>query len=149
MILMHSGIGPKNHLSEMSIGCKVDLPGVGENLIDHPIVYTSYQTNDPDLTLDRLFYNNSEALASAIEEWRQTKTGPLSKFVFGCFALKRIDETIEDSVWEAAKSKQQCSDPTGQLPTQPHVEFFNSELYLVPPDLPSQGQSNGHVFREK
>ena len=38
MILMHSGIGPKEHLTEMNIDCKVDLPGVGENLIDHPIV---------------------------------------------------------------------------------------------------------------
>ena len=38
MILMHSGIGPRDHLAEMNIDCKVNLPGVGENLIDHPIV---------------------------------------------------------------------------------------------------------------
>jgi choline dehydrogenase len=35
---MHSGIGRRDHLVEMNIDCKVDLPGVGENLIDHPIV---------------------------------------------------------------------------------------------------------------
>lgn len=38
MILMHSGIGPKDHLKEIGIDCKVNLPGVGENLQDHPIV---------------------------------------------------------------------------------------------------------------
>lgn len=38
IILMHSGIGRRDHLVEMNIDCKVDLPGVGENLIDHPIV---------------------------------------------------------------------------------------------------------------
>lgn len=139
---MHSGIGPKHHLSDMNIDCKVDLPGVGENLMDHPIVYTSYQINDPDLTLDRMFYNNPDARALAIQQWNDNKTGPLARFIFGCFALKRIDQSIQDPVWEAAKAEQQCHDPSGQLLTQPHVEFFNSELYLVPPDLHSESQSN-------
>ena len=37
-ILMLSGIGPADHLREHGIGCRVDLPGVGANLIDHPEV---------------------------------------------------------------------------------------------------------------
>lgn len=41
---MHSGIGQREHLTKMNIECKIDLPGVGENLIDHPIV--------SDITLD-------------------------------------------------------------------------------------------------
>jgi len=35
---MHSGIGCKEHLAKVDISCKVDLPGVGSNLQDHPIV---------------------------------------------------------------------------------------------------------------
>ena len=35
-ILMLSGIGPKNHLSEVGIPSHIDLPGVGQNLSDHP-----------------------------------------------------------------------------------------------------------------
>jgi choline dehydrogenase len=34
-ILMLSGIGPKQHLADHGIDCKVDLPGVGQNLQDH------------------------------------------------------------------------------------------------------------------
>ncbi|HZP30748.1 MAG TPA: GMC family oxidoreductase N-terminal domain-containing protein, partial [Acidimicrobiia bacterium] len=34
-LLMRSGIGPARHLAELGIECTVDLPGVGENLVDH------------------------------------------------------------------------------------------------------------------
>ncbi len=37
-LLMLSGIGPADHLGTHGIRCLVDLPGVGENLIDHPEV---------------------------------------------------------------------------------------------------------------
>ncbi|MDR7127583.1 GMC family oxidoreductase N-terminal domain-containing protein [Pseudotabrizicola sp. 4114] len=37
-ILMLSGIGPAAHISKFGISPKVDLPGVGENFHDHPLV---------------------------------------------------------------------------------------------------------------
>jgi choline dehydrogenase-like flavoprotein len=37
-ILMRSGIGPVGHLQSMVIPVRVDLPGVGANLADHPAV---------------------------------------------------------------------------------------------------------------
>ena len=37
-LLMVSGIGPADRLVGHGIACSVDLPGVGENLIDHPEV---------------------------------------------------------------------------------------------------------------
>ena len=37
-LLMLSGIGPADHLAAHGIPCKLDLPGVGANLIDHPEV---------------------------------------------------------------------------------------------------------------
>ncbi|TXI82606.1 MAG: glucose-methanol-choline oxidoreductase [Cupriavidus sp.] len=37
-ILMHSGIGPAEHLREHGIGVIVDSPEVGENLHDHPLI---------------------------------------------------------------------------------------------------------------
>lgn len=34
-VLLRSGLGPKDELAAHGIDCKVDLPGVGKNLIDH------------------------------------------------------------------------------------------------------------------
>ena len=38
-LLMLSGIGPAQHLTEFGIPVVRDLPGVGQNLRDHPLVY--------------------------------------------------------------------------------------------------------------
>lgn len=39
-ILMRSGIGAKEDLATHDIECKVDLPGVGSNLMDHLVSLT-------------------------------------------------------------------------------------------------------------
>lgn len=46
-LLMLSGIGPADHLRAHGIGCVLDLPGVGENLIDHPEVPIIATANGP------------------------------------------------------------------------------------------------------
>ena len=38
-VLMRSGIGPRDELAALGIKCQVNLPGVGRNLIDHPMVF--------------------------------------------------------------------------------------------------------------
>ena len=49
--LMLSGVGPAAHLTEMGIPVVHDLPGVGQNLRDHPIVFVTWKTK-PDVELD-------------------------------------------------------------------------------------------------
>ncbi|MDB5506857.1 MAG: choline dehydrogenase-like flavoprotein [Devosia sp.] len=46
-LLMLSGIGPADHLASHGIACLVDLPGVGQNLIDHPEVPLIATANGP------------------------------------------------------------------------------------------------------
>ncbi|MFI5062880.1 MAG: GMC family oxidoreductase, partial [Streptosporangiales bacterium] len=46
-LLLQSGIGPAGHLGALGIDVVADLPGVGENLQDHPIVMTSYASPSP------------------------------------------------------------------------------------------------------
>ena len=50
-IMLLSGVGPAAHLKEMGIPLAHDLPGVGQNLRDHPMVYTTWPTR-PDYALD-------------------------------------------------------------------------------------------------
>ncbi|MDO6720040.1 GMC family oxidoreductase N-terminal domain-containing protein [Psychrosphaera sp. 1_MG-2023] len=46
-LLMLSGVGPKQHLKDNNINLVHDLPGVGENLQDHPDYVSSYLSNNP------------------------------------------------------------------------------------------------------
>jgi choline dehydrogenase len=46
-LLMRSGIGPADQLHAHGLRCPVDLPGVGENLIDHPEVPVVAIANGP------------------------------------------------------------------------------------------------------
>ena len=52
-ILMLSGVGPAEHLTSLGISVVVDLPGVGQNLRDHPMAFTTYRTK-PDHPMDGL-----------------------------------------------------------------------------------------------
>ncbi len=46
-LLMHSGIGPRGDLEALGIPVVHDLPGVGENLLDHPESVIVWETNGP------------------------------------------------------------------------------------------------------
>ena len=52
-ILMLSGVGPSDHLAEHGIESVVNLPGVGQNLADHPMLYVTWRTK-PEVDLDAL-----------------------------------------------------------------------------------------------
>ncbi|NEA51897.1 GMC oxidoreductase [Streptomyces sp. SID10815] len=46
-LLLHSGIGPRGQLEALGIPVAHDLPGVGENLLDHPESVIVWETNGP------------------------------------------------------------------------------------------------------
>ncbi|KAI6778557.1 Choline oxidase-like protein [Emericellopsis cladophorae] len=46
-LLLHSGIGPRKQLEALGIPVVKDLPGVGENLLDHPETIIMWQLNKP------------------------------------------------------------------------------------------------------
>jgi len=50
-IMLLSGVGPADNLGEIGIPVIHELPGVGQNLRDHPMVFTTWQTK-PDYPLD-------------------------------------------------------------------------------------------------
>jgi choline dehydrogenase len=50
-ILMLSGVGPVEQLSSLGIPLVHELPGVGQNLRDHPLVWVTWRTK-PDFLLD-------------------------------------------------------------------------------------------------
>ena len=50
-VMLLSGVGPAEHLQAVGIPVTHNLPGVGQNLRDHPMVFTTWRTK-PDYTLD-------------------------------------------------------------------------------------------------
>lgn len=46
-LLLHSGVGPREQLSSLSIPVVKHIPGVGENLLDHPETIMIWELNQP------------------------------------------------------------------------------------------------------
>jgi choline dehydrogenase-like flavoprotein len=96
-ILMLSGIGPHQHLLENGIATLHDLPGVGQNLHDHPdvvLVVDAPQAKD----LFGLSLSGMERALKGIFEWRTHRSGMLtSNFAeAGGFIKSQPSEAIPD-----------------------------------------------------
>lgn len=91
-ILMLSGIGPKTHLQAIGISLVEDLPGVGQNLNEHPDFVLKYQCLQPvslwpkTKLLGRL---------SAGVEWLMTRNGVCATNHFDVVACVRSNPDIE------------------------------------------------------
>ena len=46
-LMLHSGLGPREQLSSLGIPVVKDIPGVGENLLDHPETIILWELNQP------------------------------------------------------------------------------------------------------
>lgn len=86
-ILMLSGVGPARHLREHDVELVHDLPGVGQNLRDHPILPISFKTKD-HVPLDGLAPRNQYVL-------RYTASGSDLRndmiIIMQSFATERVD----------------------------------------------------------
>ncbi len=74
-LLMLSGIGPADALRRLGIAVVHDLPGVGRNLQDHPLVAGIFEAN-VDTTFDRAL--RLDRLALSALRWKLNGGGPLA-----------------------------------------------------------------------
>lgn len=106
---------------------------------------TFYEVSKPKLTNDYLIWYDGAKDTSAAQ-WKADHTGFFSQFPFGTFAFARLDDRLADSqLWREAK-RAFGRDPMGLLPSQPHVEFWNTECYspkYLYRDFPTE---NKHAF---
>lgn len=90
-LLMLSGIGPADQLREHGIACKVDLPGVGQNLQDHPLVYMKFAINKP-VSMSK--YMRPDLMAYTGARWMASHTGPGASNNVETCALMRSDPSV-------------------------------------------------------
>ena len=105
-LLMLSGIGPAAHLQTHGIAVQRDLPGVGENLHDHPdvvIVVNAPRVSD----LFGLSLKGMVRVIRGIFEWRRARSGMLtSNFAEGGGFIKSgPDEPVPDLQWHFVVGK--------------------------------------------
>ncbi|EJD00214.1 alcohol oxidase [Fomitiporia mediterranea MF3/22] len=132
-ILMLSGIGNAEHLSSFSIKPIVDIPDVGNNLQDHPVVTASFSVNSTN-TLDNLT-ENATFLAQEEALWLKNRSGLLGWVSTNQFGWFRIP--VNSSIFDSA------TDPSAG-PTSAHFEFiFTNGFTSFSEPFPASG---GHFF---
>ncbi|KLO07026.1 aryl-alcohol oxidase precursor [Schizopora paradoxa] len=128
-ILMLSGIGDRNALANFGIESLVDLPDVGQNLIDHPLVASQFLVTGND-TFDSAVQNKTIALEQ-FEEYNTTGQGPLvdsSSQHYGWLRLPDNTSIFDD-----------VPDPSAG-PTSAHYELiFNNGFATFVSEPPAQG----------
>jgi choline dehydrogenase len=88
-LLMLSGVGPQETLQQHNIPVLSNLPGVGQNLQDQPLIGISHRVNVP--TSSQLI-NDPLYAAAAAKDYLQNGTGPLAGPP-GLLAFERISDT--------------------------------------------------------
>ena len=100
---MLSGIGPAAHLKSHSITPVLDLPGVGQRLVDHPVVdlYFKNKLNNSPKFLKPSNLSEVGKLISAIVQYKSGKGGPLAMNVRELFPLsvRSIENFWRYLVW--------------------------------------------------
>ena len=88
-ILMHSGIGPKDHLESMGIELIHDLPGVGSNLQDHLMIPLQfYSKNTTGISLNPFQFLNPVSLLKYF--WNQDSIFADNGLPYGMFASSKF-----------------------------------------------------------
>jgi choline dehydrogenase len=87
-LLMLSGIGPAEELRRHGIPVRVDLPGVGENLQDHPLVYMKWACTEP-VSISRYARPHRKVMAGI--QWGLLGAGPAASNNVETMALMRSD----------------------------------------------------------
>ena len=120
-LLMLSGIGPADHLRSHDIAVMADIPGVGANLSDHPMVPAMWYT-----PRSRALWE--QAGARNLARWQLMHNGPLTTNVAESGGFSRSEEGLPapDIQWHALPTPYQ----NGGL-TDPSIRALSLLVTLV------------------
>ncbi|KAF7303710.1 Pyranose dehydrogenase [Mycena indigotica] len=112
-ILLNSGIGNQTMLSSLGVNPVIDLPDVGQNFTDQPLISNSWLVNSTQTY--ESFSNNATQMAEDLAQWNKTRTGPLvSTIVGGHMAWLRLENS--------STILKRFQDPAAGINT-PHLEL--------------------------
>ncbi|KAJ7745961.1 alcohol oxidase [Mycena olivaceomarginata] len=111
-ILMHSGVGDRKALTALGIPSVLDLPSVGQNATEQPVIGAGWSVNSTQ-TADSI-RQNATRFNEAYEEWNRTHTGPFVENPVTHIAWLRLD--ADSPIFE------NVTDPAAG-PNTPHIEM--------------------------
>ncbi|GAA6012440.1 hypothetical protein JCM10207_007087 [Rhodosporidiobolus poonsookiae] len=100
-LLELSGVGDSMWLEKLNINTVVDLPGVGENLQDHPAVTLSFKLKDGLESLDLLNAAHRDFTTAAFKDYKRG-LGPLTQ---GCPVISYFPPKLLFSSTEQAQAE--------------------------------------------
>ncbi|KAJ7248208.1 pyranose dehydrogenase [Mycena haematopus] len=128
-ILLNSGIGNRTSLAILGIKTIVDLPDVGQNFVDQPLVPNSWFVNSSE-TFESYTQNVTKS-AEDLHEWNITRQGPLVSTIVGShIAWLRLDPS--SSIFS------QHTDPAAGNDT-PHIELQIANGIGLETPIPPEG----------
>ncbi|KXN88620.1 L-sorbose 1-dehydrogenase [Leucoagaricus sp. SymC.cos] len=125
-ILMLSGIGPAEQLKSKKIPVILDLPGVGSNLVDHPVVDLYFKDKHNNSTKHVKPQNLPDAIKflGALYQYLMHKSGPLTGNVGEAAAFIRSDDP---ALFPGNDFKNEVKDSTSG-DNSPDLEIFISPV---------------------
>ncbi|KAF7377177.1 GMC oxidoreductase [Mycena sanguinolenta] len=136
-ILMHSGIGDQRALTALGIPSVLNLPSVGQNATDHPLVTGFGWSVNSTQTTDSIT-QNATRFNEAFAQWNATRTGPFVEIPATHLAWMRLDadSPIFENVIDPAAGPQtphiEMAVRTGGLPLAPG-NFISVGLAVLTP----------------
>jgi choline dehydrogenase-like flavoprotein len=112
-ILLLSGVGNATELAALNIPSVIDLPGVGRNLQDHPLLALQWSTTSNE-TIDNISRNATLA-SELMAQWEKTHSGQFSSIIANAFSWLRLPPNTSEFI--------KFGDPSAG-PTSAHVELI-------------------------
>ncbi|XP_006459482.1 hypothetical protein AGABI2DRAFT_191450 [Agaricus bisporus var. bisporus H97] len=130
-ILERSGIGSTSILSKNDVQQIVDLPGVGEHLMDHYNIIPNYFAADYGDTLDDIWQGTEAEVKPFVDQWSQTGQGLLAHN--GVDAGIRIRPTVDDLKTIGPSFTKRWNDYFANAPDKPIMMMVIVAGYMGPP----------------
>ncbi|KAJ4390639.1 hypothetical protein N0V93_004237 [Gnomoniopsis smithogilvyi] len=120
-LLQISGIGPQDVLESLGIPVKIDLPGVGANLMDHGMIHPIYQYMNSSLLTSAKVTATDEAREAALDEYFTNRTGPMTAPMISTVAFPSMRYFADDWVELVQNATLSSGDATLPADTDPTV----------------------------
>ena len=118
-LLMLSGIGPADTLEKYNISVHVKLPGVGQNLIDHPIFGSDFRVGVPTASAG---LNNPALQLLASQAYQLHAAGPLTIPTTGFIAWEKLPAHFRDDMTAGSRQALDAAFPA-DWPELEHIPF--------------------------